>query len=396
MPRSPAASWLTAAAFALLSVCIRATAATAPTPQPSSPAIPLPPAPALDAGAYILIDYQTGQVLAQKNADERLPMASLTKLMTTYIVFSALKAGQLTLDTPVPISDAAWRTGGSRMFINPGTQIPVIDLLKGMIVESGNDATVALAQKVGGTRAGFVQMMNEYAQRLGLKSTHYEDVDGLPMPGHYTTARDLATLTRDLIHDFPQYYFIFKIKKFTWDHITQRNRVTLLWTDPSVDGLKTGHTKAAGYCLIASADRKGMRLVSVVLHAPSWDARLSDSEALLNYGFNFFETEKVATARAPVLKPRVYESAAGYAAVGAPHTLYVTVPRGKTASLQTNAALTKTQLIAPLAAGSVVGELTVTDGTGQVVGREPLITLEAVPAGGLLTRAMDGVRLWFH
>ncbi len=395
MSRSPAASLLTAAAFVLLSVSLRATAATAPVPQPATPTMPLPPAPAMDAGAYVLLDYQTGQVLAQKDADERLPMASLTKLMTAYIVFSALKAGQLTLNTPVPITDAAWRTGGSRMFINPGTQIPVLDLLKGMIVESGNDATVALAQKVGGTRAGFVQMMNEYAQRLGLKSTHYEDVDGLPMPGHYTTARDLATLTRDIIQDFPQYYFIFKIKKFTWDHITQRNRVSLLWTDPSVDGLKTGHTEAAGYCLIASADRKAMRLISVVLHAPSWDARLSDSEALLNYGFNNFETEKVVTAGAPVLKPRVYESAAGYAAVGAARNLYITVPRSRAASLQTNAALTQTQLVAPLAAGSVVGQLTVTDGNGQVVGREPLVTLEAVPAGGLLTRAVDGVRLWF-
>lgn len=396
MSRSPAASLLTATAFALLSACIRAAAATAPVPQPAAPTMPLPPAPAMDAGAYVLLDYQTGQVLAQKNADQRLPMASLTKLMTAYIVFSALKAGQLTLDTPVPISDAAWRTGGSRMFINPGTQIPVLDLLKGMIVESGNDATVALAQKVGGTRAGFVQMMNEYAQRLGLKSTHYEDVDGLPMPGHYTTARDLSTLTRDIIQDFPQYYFIFKIKKFTWDHITQRNRVSLLWTDPSVDGLKTGHTEAAGYCLIASADRKGMRLISVVLHAPSWDARLSDSEALLNYGFNNFENEQVVTAGAPVLKPRVYESAAGYAAVGASRNLYITVPRSRAASLQTNAALTQTQLVAPLAAGSVVGQLTVTDGNGQVVGREPLVTLEAIPAGGLLTRAVDGVRLWFH
>ena len=395
MSRSPAASLLTAAAFVLLSVSLRATAATAPVPQPATPTMPLPPAPAMDAGAYVLLDYQTGQVLAQKDADERLPMASLTKLMTAYIVFSALKAGQLTLNTPVPITDAAWRTGGSRMFINPGTQIPVLDLLKGMIVESGNDATVALAQKVGGTRAGFVQMMNEYAQRLGLKSTHYEDVDGLPMPGHYTTARDLATLTRDIIQAFPQYYFIFKIKKFTWDHITQRNRVSLLWTDPSVDGLKTGHTEAAGYCLIASADRKAMRLISVVLHAPSWDARLSDSEALLNYGFNNFETEKVVTAGAPVLKPRVYESAAGYAAVGAARNLYITVPRSRAASLQTNAALTQTQLVAPLAAGSVVGQLTVTDGNGQVVGREPLVTLEAVPAGGLLTRAVDGVRLWF-
>jgi D-alanyl-D-alanine carboxypeptidase (penicillin-binding protein 5/6) len=335
-------------------------------------------------------------VLAQQNADERLPMASLTKLMTAYVVFSALKAGQLTLNTPVPISDAAWRTGGSRMFLDPGTQVPVIDLLKGMIVESGNDATVALAQRVGGTRAGFVQMMNQYAQRLGLKSTHYVDVDGLPDPNHYTTARDLATLTVDLIRDFPQYYFIFKIKTFTRDHLTQRNRVSLLWTDPSVDGLKTGHTEAAGYCLIASAQRNGMRLVSVVLHAPSWNGRLAASESLLNYGFNFFVTERVVTAGAPVLKPRVYESAAGYAAVGAQHDLYVTLPRTKAASLQTSAALTRTQLVAPLAAGSIVGELTVTDGSGQVVGREPLVTLEAVPAGSLLTRAMDGMRLWFH
>ncbi|HVC30273.1 MAG TPA: D-alanyl-D-alanine carboxypeptidase family protein, partial [Steroidobacteraceae bacterium] len=222
MSRSPAAPLLTATAFALLTVCIRA--AAAPAPQPASATMPLPPAPALDAAAYILVDYKTGQVLAQKDADQRLPMASLTKLMTAYIVFSALKAGQLTLDTPVPISAKAWRTGGSRMFINPGTQIPVIDLLKGMIVDSGNDATVALAQKVGGTRAGFVQMMNAYAQRLGLKSTHYQDVDGLPEPGHYTTARDLATLATALLREFPQYYFVFKIKKFTWDHITQRNR----------------------------------------------------------------------------------------------------------------------------------------------------------------------------
>jgi serine-type D-Ala-D-Ala carboxypeptidase (penicillin-binding protein 5/6) len=395
MSRSFAAPLLTAAAFALVSVCIRAAAAAAPAPRPAAAAMPLPPAPALDAGSYILVDYRTARVLAQKDADQRLPMASLTKLMTAYIVFSALKDGRLKLDEPVTISKAAWQTGGSRMFVNVGSQVPVLDLLKGMIVESGNDATVALAQKVGGTRAGFVQMMNADAQRLGLKSTHYDDVDGLPEPGHYSTARDLAALTVALIRDFPQYYFIFRIKTFTWDHITQRNRVSLLWTDPSVDGLKTGHTDAAGYCLVASAQRKGMRLVSVVLHAPSWNGRLADSEALLNYGFNFFATEQVVAARAPLLKPRVYESAAGYAAVGAPESLYVTVPRGSAASLQTNAALTQTRLVAPLAAGSVVGQLTVLDGNGQVLGREPLVTLEAVPAGGLLTRAIDGMRLWF-
>lgn len=395
MSRSPAVPLLAAAAVALLSASFGAAAATTPVPHPAPAAMPVPPPPALDAGSYILVDYQTGQVLAQKNPDEHLPMASLTKLMTAYVVFSALKDGRLKLDEPVTISKAAWRTGGSRMFVNVGSQVPVIDLLKGMLVQSGNDATVALAQKVGGTRAGFVQMMNEYARRLGLKSTHYTDVDGLPEPDHYTTARDLATLTVALIRDFPEYYYIFRIKDFTWDHIKQPNRNGLLWTDPSVDGLKTGHTDSAGYCLIASAERHGMRLVSVVLDAPSWNGRLSESEALLNYGYNFFETEKVAAAGTPLLKPRVYESEAGYAAVGAPRSLYVTVPRGRAANLSTNAALTRTRLIAPLAAGSVVGELTVTDGDGKVVGREPLVTLEAVPAGGLLTRAIDSVRLWF-
>jgi D-alanyl-D-alanine carboxypeptidase (penicillin-binding protein 5/6) len=396
MSRSAAVPLLTATAFALLSVCIRAEAASEPASRPAPAAMPVPPPPALDAGSYILVDYRTGQVLAQKNADERLPMASLTKLMTAYIVFSALKEGRLSPDEPVTISKAAWRTGGSRMFVNVGSQVPVIDLVKGMIVQSGNDATVALAQKVGGTRAGFVQMMNEYAQRLGLKSTHYDDVDGLPEPDHYTTARDLATLTVALIRDFPQYYYVFRMRDFTWDRIKQPNRNGLLWTDPSVDGLKTGHTEAAGYCLIASAQRHGMRLVSVVLDAPKWHSREADSEALLNYGYNFFETQKVATARAALLKPRVYESASGYAAVGAPTDLYVTLPRGEAARLATNAALTQTRLIAPLAAGRVVGELTVTDGSGRVVGREPLVTLEAVPAGSFLTRTLDGVRLWFH
>jgi D-alanyl-D-alanine carboxypeptidase (penicillin-binding protein 5/6) len=359
-------------------------------------AVPTPPAPDLDAGSYILVDYQSGNVIAQKNADERMEPASLTKLITAYVVFAALKDGRVKLDDPVTISEDAWRTGGSRSFVKVGSQVPVIDLIKGMLVQSGNDATVALGERVGGTRAGFALLMNEYAQRLGMKSSHFVDVDGLPDPQHYTTARDLATVSRALIRDFPQYYYIFGLKDFTWNHIKQPNRNGLLWSDTSVDGLKTGHTDEAGYCLIASAKRNGTRLVSVVLKAPKWHSREADSEALLNYGFNFFQTEKVATARAPVLKPRVYESASGYAAIGTPADLYVTLPRGKTASITTNAALTQTRLIAPLAAGAVVGQLTVTDGNGQVVGREPLVTLEAVPAGGLLTRAMDGMRLWFH
>jgi serine-type D-Ala-D-Ala carboxypeptidase (penicillin-binding protein 5/6) len=381
MPRSAAAL------IALLTLALAAAARAA---------VPTPPAPDLDAGAYILVDHQSGDVIAQKNADQRMAPASLTKLMTAYVVFSALRDRRLKLDDAVTISTAAWRTGGSRSFIKVGSQVPVIDLLKGMIVQSGNDATVALAQRVGGTRAGFVQLMNEYARRLGMKSTHYADVDGLPDPQHYTTARDLATLSNALIRDFPEYYYIFGLKDFTWNHIKQPNRNGLLWSDPSVDGLKTGHTEGAGYCLIASANRKGMRLVSVVLDAPKWHSREADSEALLNYGYNFFQTEKVASARAPVLKPRVYESASGYAAIGTPADLYVTLARGPAATIATSAALTRTRLIAPLPAGSVVGELTVTDGGGQVIGREPLVTLEAVPAGGFLTRAMDSVRLWFH
>jgi serine-type D-Ala-D-Ala carboxypeptidase (penicillin-binding protein 5/6) len=358
-------------------------------------AAPTPPAPDLDAGSYILIDSQSGNVIAQKNADERMEPASLTKLLTSYVVFAALKDGRLKLDDQVTISEAAWRTGGSRTFVKVGSQVPVIDLMKGMIVQSGNDATVALAERVGGTTAGFVQLMNQYAQRLGMKSSHFVDVDGLPDPQHYTTARDLATAANALIRDFPEYYYIFGLKDFTWNKIKQPNRNGLLWTDPSVDGLKTGHTDEAGYCLIASARRNGTRLVSVVLKAPKWASRESDTEALLNYGFNFFQTEKIASAHAAILKPRVYESAAGYAAVGAEGDLYVTLPRGRSASITTNAGLTSQRLIAPLAAGTVVGELTVSDGNGQVVGQEPLVTLEAVPAGGLLTRTMDGIRLWF-
>ncbi len=361
---------------------------------PARAAVPPPPPPPLNAHSYILVDVNTGQVLAAKNPDEKMPMASLTKLMAVYIAFSALKSVQLSLDTPVPISTAAWRTGGSRMFVNPGSEVSVLNLLKGIIVDSGNDATVALAQKIGGTRAGFVSLMNEYARRLGLHSTHYEDVDGLPVPDHYTTARDLAKLSMDLIRDFPQYRFIFKIKKFTWDHITQRNRVTLLWTDPYVKGMKTGYTKAAGYCMIIYADRKGMRLVSVVLKTPSWDARVNDSQALITYGYNFFKNEKVAAAREILSRPRVYESAAGYAPVGPARTVELTVLRGHNA-LRTHIEWNHWPLVAPIAAGADVGTLVVTNSAGRSLESVPLVTLAPVPEGGLFTRMSDAVRLWF-
>ena len=394
MSRTSALTTLLAAALPALAALAPAATAAVAAPSAIAP-VPVPPPPALNAQEYILVDFNTGKVLAAKNAEDKVPMASLTKLMTAYIVFSALKSGQLTLDTPVTISNAAWRTGGSRMFLNPGTQVTVLNLLKGMIVESGNDATVALAQKVGGTQAGFVTLMNDFARRLGLNSTHYEDVDGLPKPDHYTTARDLATLAADIIRDFPQYYFIFKIKQFTWDHITQRNRVSLLWTDPSVDGMKTGYTDAAGYCMVTSADRHGMRLVSVVLGAPSWNGRVSDSEALLNYGFNFYTNEDVESARAVVARPRVYKSASGEAAVGPAQPVVLTVPRGPDATLSTRIVWSHWPLVAPLAAGAPVGTLIVTNGAGEQVQSTPLVTLESVPTGGLFTQLADDIRLWF-
>ena len=362
---------------------------------PAQAAVPPPPPPPLNAHSYILVDYNTGKVLAEKNPNEKLPMASLTKLMAVYIAFTALKSGQISLNTPVLISNAAWRTGGSRMFLNPGTQVTVLNLLKGIIVDSGNDATVALAQKIGGTRAGFVTLMNDYAQRLGLHSTHYEDVDGLPVPDHYTTARDLAKLAVDLIRDFPQYRFIFKIKKFTWDHITQRNRVSLLWTDPYVKGMKTGYTKAAGYCMLIYADRKGMGLISVVLKTPSWDARVNDSQALITYGYNFFKNERIATAGTAISKPRVYESAAGYAPVGPAHSVVLTVTRGHHA-LNTRIVWNHWPLVAPLAAGADVGTLLVTNSAGQRVDSVPLVTLAPVPEGGLFTRLSGEVKLWLR
>jgi D-alanyl-D-alanine carboxypeptidase (penicillin-binding protein 5/6) len=350
----------------------------------------------VNARAYILVDHFSGRALAQSQADERSEPASLTKLMTAYVVFKALEEGRLKLTDMVTISEHAWRAQGSRTFVQVGTQIPVDILIKGMIVQSGNDATVALAERVGGTEAAFAQMMNEYARRLGMKGSHFENSDGLPSADHYSSARDVATLSDALIREFPQYYPLFSLREFMWNNIRQGNRNTLLGKDPSVDGLKTGHTDSAGYCLAASANRNGMRLVSVVMGAPSEKARAEASAALLNYGYTFFETLRLKAARDTVLKPRVYKSATEFAAVGVPHDVYATVARGQGASLKSSARLTHEPLLAPLAAGQPVGELSVTDGSGTVIARVPLVALAAVPQGGLWTRATDTITLWFH
>jgi len=389
------------ALLALLATVAAAAPAPAPAPRPATPAAapaaaPVPAPPAVTARAYILVDHFSGRVLAAERADERAEPASLTKLMTSYVVFKALQEGRLKLTDEVTISEHAWRAEGSRTFVQVGTQIPVDILIKGMIVQSGNDATIALAERVGGTEAAFAQMMNEYARRLGMKGSNFENSDGLPAPNHYTTARDMATLADALIREFPQYYPLFSLREFQWNNIRQGNRNTLLGKDPSVDGLKTGHTDSAGYCLATSALRNGMRLVSVVMGSPSERARADASAALLSYGYTFFETLRLKAAHDTVLKPRVYKSVAEFAAVGVPYDVYATVARGQGASLHSSARLSHEPLLAPLGAGQNVGELAVADGTGQVIARVPLVALAAVPQGGLWTRAVDSVALWFH
>ncbi len=363
---------------------------------PARAAAPIPKPPEVNARSYLLVDHFSGRVLGERHADERSEPASLTKLMTAYVVFKALAEGRLKLTDMVTISEHAWRTGGSRSFVQVGTQIPVDILIKGMIVQSGNDASIALAEKVGGTEAAFAQMMNEYARRLGMKSSNFENADGLPSPNHYTTARDTVALADALIREFPQFYPLFGLREFMWNNIHQDNRNGLLGKDPSVDGLKTGHTDSAGFCLATSANRNGMRLVSVVMGAPSVKAREDASAALLNYGYTFFETIRVKAARETVLKPRVYKSATEFAPVGVPYDVYATVGRGLGAALRTSARLSGEPLIAPLAPGKPVGELTVADASGEVIARAPLTPLAPVAQGGLWTRAVDGVALWFH
>ena len=359
-------------------------------------AAPIPAPPAVNARAWILVDHFSGRVLAQNNADQRAEPASLTKLMTAYVVFTALAEGRVKPTDPVTISEHAWRAQGSRTFVQVGTQVPVDILLKGMIVQSGNDATTALAEHVGGTEAAFAQMMNEYARRLGMKSSHFVNSDGLPSPEHYTTARDVATLANALIREFPQYYPLFSLREFMWNNIRQGNRNTLLSRDPSVDGLKTGHTDSAGFCLASSANRNGMRLVAVVMGSPSEKAREEASAALLNYGYTFFETLRIKAARETVLKPRVYKSASEFAAVGVPYDVYATLARGQAATLRSSARLSSEPLFAPLAAGQAVGALTITDASGEPIARVPLVALAAVPQGSLWTRMLDSIALWFH
>ena len=386
-------------AAATLAAVSGPTCAALPLPgaPPAPPAAaPIPKPPEVSTRAYILVDHFSGRVLAADHADDREEPASLTKLMTSYVVFKALKENRLKLTDPITISEHAWRSEGSRTFVQVGSTIPAEVLIKGMIVQSGNDATIALAERIGGTEPAFAQLMNEYARRLGMTATHFVNSDGLPAADHYTTARDMATLANALITEFPDYYQWYSIHEFTWNNITQHNRNGLLLRDPTVDGMKTGHTDSAGFCLVTSAKRDGMRLVSVVMGSPSIKAREDASAALLNYGYTFYETAKVKSAGEVLLKPRVYKSAEGYATLAVPRDIVLTVGRGQIATLKSTARVFKEPLIAPLAADQPVGELTITNPAGEVVSRVPLSPGKAVPEAGLWTRATDSVRLWFN
>ena len=382
----------------VLGACSKETAppqpAAAPAAETAAAPTPIPPPPAITARSYIVIDHDSGRVLASLEPDSRQEPASLTKVMTAYGVFHALREGRIKLDDMVTISEHAWKQEGSRMFVEVGKQVSVENLLQGMIVQSGNDATVALAEHVAGTEPTFVQMMNTYAKQLGMTGSHFTNSAGMPDPEHYMTARDAAILASALIHEFPDYYRWYSQKEFSWNGITQQNRNGLLWREPLVDGVKTGHTESAGYCLIASAKREGMRLVSVVLGTESMRAREDANMALINYGFNFFETRRLYAAGEPLTTARVWKGASPDVGLALRRDLFVTGQRGHVGSVKAEFELPE-RLIAPLAADTPIGKARIVV-DGATIATHDLYPAAAVPAGGIFRRAADTVRLWFN
>ena len=356
-----------------------------------------PSAPSLNAKAFILIDVDSGKIIAEKNSALRLPPASLTKMMTLYVVSRALKAEQIHLSDRVRVSQTAWKTSGSRMFIKEGQDVSVEELLKGVIVDSGNDACVALAEYVGSSEKSFTEIMNQQAKALGMLQSNFTDSTGLPDPNHYTTAKDLAILGRALVRDFPEYYNWYKQKWFTFNNIRQPNRNRLLWRDNSVDGIKTGHTDEAGLCLVSSAKRNDMRLLAVVLNAPSDSSRADDSQRLLNYGFRFFETHQLFKAGQSVTELPVYKGITQSMRLGILNDTFITVPGGQYQKLTISTNVPK-YLEAPVVKGHQTGELVI-QFDGKTLETQPLYTLDTVDAGGSYVYAKDSLRLminhWF-
>jgi D-alanyl-D-alanine carboxypeptidase (penicillin-binding protein 5/6) len=352
-----------------------------------------PQPPSILGRAWMVGDLSSGQVLAAEKADERIEPASLTKLMSAYVVYAALRDRKISLEQTVPVSERAWRAAGSRMFIQPRLPVSVELLIRGMVVQSGNDACIALAEAVGGSEEAFVQMMNREAERLGMKSTRFMNSTGLPNAQHYSTAHDLYLLAAALIRDFPaEYAQYYAQKEFRYNNIAQPNRNRLLWLDPSVDGVKTGHTEAAGYCLIASSRRGGRRLLSVLLGAASESSRVQESQKLLNWGFQFFDSVKLYARNEPVKTIEVWKGSAGAVRAGFTRDLVLTVPKGETDRLKAEL-VSQQPLLAPVAQGQRVGVLRVTH-DGKPLGEHPLVALEAVPPAGIFGRAWDTLRLW--
>jgi serine-type D-Ala-D-Ala carboxypeptidase (penicillin-binding protein 5/6) len=348
-----------------------------------------PSPPTIAASSHILQDYNTGKVLAENNADAKLAPASLTKILTVYVVFKEIKNGHLKLDDKVTISQNAWQTSGSKMFVKVNDQVKVEDLLKGVIIQSGNDASVSLAEHVAGNEATFAELMNQHATRLGMVNSHFENSDGLPSDGHYTTARDLGILTTALIKEFPEYYPWFSLKEFTYNKITQQNRNTLLSRDESVDGVKTGHTEEAGYCLVASALRNGMRLISVVMGTENESTRANTNQALLNYGFRFFESHRLYQAKTSINETRIWKGDTETVQLGLLDDLYVTIPRRRYNDLKATINVDK-KILAPVKAGDKLGSVTVVL-DNETLATKDLVALKAVEEGGIFRRLYDSV-----
>ena len=356
---------------------------------------PLPAAPAIAAKAYLLLDFNSGQTLVARNPQERVEPASLTKLMTAYLTFAALDQKRIRLEQVVPVSEFAWRAEGSRMFIEPRKPVTVEELIRGMVVQSGNDACIALAERIAGSEEAFAGMMNREAERLGMKNTRYMNASGLPDPRHYSTARDLYLLATALIRDFPeQYALYYSQREYRYNGITQVNRNRLLWLDSTVDGMKTGFTEAAGYCLVASSKRGPRRLLSVLLGSTSETVRAQESQKLLNWGFQFFDAVRLYAGNAPVKEIEVWKGARATLKAGFRGDLVVTVPKGQGEKLKAEL-LSHSPLVAPVVAGARVGNLRVTL-DGKPLGEYPVIALEEVPAAGIFGRAWDTLRLWLR
>ncbi|QEL63605.1 D-alanyl-D-alanine carboxypeptidase [Oryzomicrobium terrae] len=393
---SAPASFIARPAALVLSAALLAAAVPAQAQQQM-------PAPVLDAKAWLLVEFGSGQTLASQNADQKIEPASLTKLMTAYLTFSALRQRVLTLDQTVQVSEAAWRAQGSRMFIDMKRPVTVEELIKGMIVQSGNDACIALAEAIAGGEVQFADLMNKEAARLGMTNTHFMNATGLPDPQHMTTATDLAKLATALIRDFPaEYGKYYSMKEFRYNNITQPNRNRLLFIDPSVDGVKTGHTDAAGYCLISSAKRGERRLLSVVLGTPSDGARAQESLKLLNYGYQYYDAVKLYAAGQPASKMRVWKGKESTVGAGFLNDFVIAVPKGAVSGALNQGASgklavsleSKQPLVAPINKGDVVGTLKITL-EGKPYGEYPVVATEAVPVAGWFGRLWDTIRMWF-